>query len=188
MGMPLVPEVTELIVCELIYLEQSGFDIPVYMYINSFGTVKGNQQFGHEYQAMAVYDAMSFAGVPIYTLCVGTAWGEAALLLAAGVKGERSALPSSSIMIRQPIGRFQGQATLVEQRREALRRVKNQWNEVLARHTGQTFEQIEADVTHPKYFSPSEAIEYGIIDKVYKVQRKTKPQKKEEPKELEELE
>ncbi|KAH9776963.1 ATP-dependent clp protease proteolytic subunit-related protein 4 [Citrus sinensis] len=103
---------------------------------------------------------------PIFTLCVGNAWGEAALLLGAGAKGNRAALPSSTIMIKQPIGRIEGQATDVEIARKEIKNVKAELVKLYAKHFGKTPEQIEADIRRPKYFSPSEAVEYGIIDKV----------------------
>ncbi|GMY29906.1 ATP-dependent Clp protease proteolytic subunit-related protein 4, chloroplastic [Fagus crenata] len=110
-----------------------------------------------------VKGVLSVAGYvkpPIFTLCVGNAWGEAALLLAAGAKGNRSALPSSTIMIKQPIARFQGQASDIELARKEVKNVKAEL------HVGKSPEQIEEDIRRPKYFSPSEAVEYGIIDKV----------------------
>ncbi|KAJ6714922.1 ATP-DEPENDENT CLP PROTEASE PROTEOLYTIC SUBUNIT [Salix viminalis] len=103
---------------------------------------------------------------PIFTLCVGNAWGEAALLLAAGSRVNRSAIPSSTIMIKQPIGRFQGQVTDVELASKEIKNVKAELVNLLAKHIGKLPEEIEADTSRPKYFSPNEAVEYGIIDKV----------------------
>ncbi|THG15078.1 hypothetical protein TEA_008876 [Camellia sinensis var. sinensis] len=122
---------------------------------------------------------------PIFTLCVGNAWKEAALLLAAGAKGNRSALPSSTIMIKQPIARFQGQATDVDLARREVKNVKAELSgirkeapvnanyslsilkvKLYSKHIGKSPEEIEADIMRRKYFSPSEAVEYGIIDKV----------------------
>ncbi|PKI38124.1 hypothetical protein CRG98_041489 [Punica granatum] len=138
--MSLVPSVTELILAEFLYLQYEDAEKPIYLYINSTGTTKGGEKLGYETEAFAIYDVMRYVKPPIFTLCVGNAWGEAALLLAAGARGNRSALPSSTIMIKQ---------------------VK-----LFAKHIGKTEEQIEADIRRPKYFSPSEAVEYGIIDKV----------------------
>ncbi|XP_065630847.1 ATP-dependent Clp protease proteolytic subunit-related protein 4, chloroplastic [Quercus suber] len=109
---------------------------------------------------------MRYVKPPIFTLCVGNAWGEAALLLAAGAKGNRSALPSSTIMIKQPIARFQGQASDIELARKEIKNVKAELVNLLAKHVGKSPEQVDADIRRPKYFSPSEAVEYGIIDKV----------------------
>ncbi|KAK7251813.1 hypothetical protein RIF29_35355 [Crotalaria pallida] len=166
LGMSLVPSVTELILAEFLYLQYEDAEKPIYLYINSTGTTKGGEKLGYETEAFAIYDVMRYVKPPIFTLCVGNAWGEAALLLAAGAKGNRSALPSSTIMIRQPIGRFQGQATDVNLARKEVNNVKTELVNLYAKHMEKTPEQIEADIRRPKYFSPSEAVEYGIIDKV----------------------
>ncbi|PPD78944.1 hypothetical protein GOBAR_DD24128 [Gossypium barbadense] len=142
--MSLVPSVTELILAEFLYLQYEDEQKPIYLYINSTGTTKP----------------------PIFTLCVGNAWGKAALLLAAGATGNRSALPSSTKMIRQPIARFQGQATDVDLARKEVKNVKTELVKLYAKHMGKSTEQIEEDIRRPKYFSPSEAVEYGIIDKI----------------------
>ncbi|CDP08336.1 unnamed protein product [Coffea canephora] len=166
LGMSLVPSVTELILAEFLYLQYEDEQKPIYLYINSTGTTKDGEKLGYETEAFAIYDVMGYVKPPIFTLCVGNAWGEAALLLAAGAKGNRSALPSSTIMIKQPIGRFQGQATDVDLMRKEVKNVKAELVKLYSKHTGKSLEQIEADIRRPKYFSPSEAVEYGIIDKV----------------------
>ncbi|KAI3918615.1 hypothetical protein MKX01_041935 [Papaver californicum] len=166
MGMSLVPSVTELILAEFLYLQYEDDKKPIYLYINSTGTTKGGEKLGYETEAFAIYDVMRYVKPPIFTLCVGNAWGEAALLLAAGAKGNRSALPSSTIMMKQPIARFQGQASDIELARKEVKNVKTELVKLYARHTGKTAEQIEEDIQRPKYFSPSEAVEYGLIDKV----------------------
>ncbi|KAI3469030.1 hypothetical protein Pfo_025693 [Paulownia fortunei] len=166
LGMSLVPSVTELILAEFLYLQYEDEEKPIYLYINSTGTTKGGEKLGYETEAFAIYDVMRYVKPPIFTLCVGNAWGEAALLLAAGARGNRSALPSSTIMIKQPIARFQGQATDVELMRKEVRNVKAELVKLYAKHIGKSPEEIEADIRRPKYFSPSEAVEYGIIDKV----------------------
>ncbi|XVF13484.1 hypothetical protein REPUB_Repub08aG0211600 [Reevesia pubescens] len=166
LGMSLVPSVTELILAEFLYLQYEDAEKPIYLYINSTGTTKGGEKLGYETEAFAIYDVMGYVQPPIFTLCVGNAWGEAALLLAAGATGNRSALPSSTIMIRQPIARFQGQATDVDLARKEVKNVKAELVKLYAQHMGKSPEQIEEDIMRPKYFSPSEAVEYGIIDKV----------------------
>lgn len=166
LGMCLVPSVTELLLAEFLYLQYEDAEKPIYLYINSTGTTKNGEKLGYETEAFAIYDAMRYVKIPIYTLCVGNAWGEAALLLAAGAKGNRAALPSSTIMIRQPIGRFQGQATDVDIARKEIRNVKIEMVKLMARHIGKPIEEIARDIRRPKYFSPSEAVDYGIIDKV----------------------
>ncbi|GJN37936.1 hypothetical protein PR202_gb26937 [Eleusine coracana subsp. coracana] len=166
LGMCLVPSVTELMLAEFLYLQYEDAEKPVYLYINSTGTTKNGEKLGYETEALAVYDAMRYVKVPIFTLCIGNAWGEAALLLAAGAKGNRAALPSSTIMIKQPIGRFQGQATDVDIARKEIRNVKIEMVKLLSRHIGKPMDEIARDIRRPKYFSPSEAVDYGIIDKV----------------------
>ncbi|XP_062073873.1 ATP-dependent Clp protease proteolytic subunit-related protein 4, chloroplastic [Humulus lupulus] len=173
LGMSLVPSVTELILAEFLYLQYEDADKPIYLYINSTGTTKGGEKLGYETEAFAIYDVMGYVKPPIFTLCVGNAWGEAALLLAAGAKGNRSALPSSTIMMKQPIARFQGQATDVELARKEVNNVKTELVNLFAKHIGKSAEQIEADIRRPKYFSPSEAVEYGVIDKVIYNERST---------------
>ncbi|KAK4792517.1 hypothetical protein SAY86_022952 [Trapa natans] len=174
LGMSLVPSVTELILAEFLYLQYEDAEKPIYLYINSTGTTKGGEKLGYETEAFAIYDVMSYVKPPIFTLCVGNAWGEAALLLAAGARGNRSALPSSTIMIKQPIARFQGQATDIELARKEVKNVKAELVKLFAKHIGKTEEQIEADIRRPKYFSPSEAVDYGIIDKVLYNDRSSK--------------
>ncbi|KAM7491159.1 hypothetical protein LguiA_034080 [Lonicera macranthoides] len=166
LGMSLVPSVTELILAEFVYLQYEDDKKPIYLYINSTGTTKGDQKLAYDAEAFAVYDVMACIRSPIFTLCVGNAWGEAALILAAGSRGNRAALPSSSIMIKQPIARLQGQATDVNLWRRELANKKGEIVKLLAAHIGKTEEQIEEDIRRPKYFTPSEAVEYGIIDKV----------------------
>ncbi|KAG6496810.1 hypothetical protein ZIOFF_044685 [Zingiber officinale] len=174
LGMCLVPAVTELMMAEFLYLQYEDAKKPIYLYINSTGTTKGGEKSGYETEAFAIYDVMSYFSVvstryiktPIFTLCIGNAWGEAALLLAAGAKGNRAALPSSTIMIRQPIARFQGQASDVDIARKEISNVKAELVALYSRHIGKSQDQIEEDIRRPKYFSPSEAVEYGIIDKV----------------------
>ncbi|KAA8526001.1 hypothetical protein F0562_007899 [Nyssa sinensis] len=173
LGMSLVPSVTELILAEFLYLQYEDEEKPIYLYINSTGTTKGGEKLGYETEAFAIYDVMRYVKPPIFTLCVGNAWGEAALLLAAGSKGNRSALPSSTIMIKQPIARFQGQATDIELARKEVKNVKAELVKLYSKHIGKSPEQIEADIRRPKYFSPSEALEYGIIDKVLYNERST---------------
>nr|XP_010924329.1 ATP-dependent Clp protease proteolytic subunit-related protein 4, chloroplastic isoform X3 [Elaeis guineensis] len=124
LGMSLVPSVTELMLAEFLYLQYEDAEKPIYLYINSTGTTKGGEKLGYETEAFAIYDVMRYVKPPIFTLCVGNAWGEAALLLAAGAKGNRAALPSSTIMIKQPIARFQGQATDVDLARKEIKNVK----------------------------------------------------------------
>ena len=166
LGMSLVPAVTELIMAELLYLQYEDPEKSIYMYINSTGTTKDGEKLGYETEAFAIYDTMRYVKPPIFTLCVGNAWGEAALLLAAGSKGNRACLPSATIMLKQPIAQFRGQATDIDIARKEVRNVKEELVNLISRHTGQTAEKITEDIRRPKYFKPEEAVDYGIIDKV----------------------
>ncbi|GAB2296856.1 ATP-dependent Clp protease proteolytic subunit-protein 4, chloroplastic [Dionaea muscipula] len=171
LGMPISASVAELIIAELLFLEYDDYKKTIYMYINSTGTAKGERKYGYEATALAIYDIMSYIWPPIYTLCVGYAFGEAALYLAAGVKGHRAALPSSTMMIRQPTSWFQGQATDINLARKEVTFIKSALVNLYALHMGQTPKQIEADIERPKYFNPTEAIEYGIIDRVLHIEK-----------------
>ncbi|KAK8275627.1 hypothetical protein V6Z11_D10G149000 [Gossypium hirsutum] len=164
--MSLVPSVTELILAEFLYLQYEDEQKPIYLYINSTGTTKFLSFLTLFVVFLNTFFDRRYVKPPIFTLCVGNAWGKAALLLAAGATGNRSALPSSTKMIRQPIARFQGQATDVDLARKEVKNVKTELVKLYAKHMGKSTEQIEEDIRRPKYFSPSEAVEYGIIDKV----------------------
>ncbi len=164
--MSLVPSVTELILAELLYLQFEDAQKPIYMYINSTGTTKDGKKLGYDTEAFAIYDTIKYVKPPVHTICVGTAFGEAAMLLAAGAEGHRAALPSSTIMIKQNISMFRGQATDLEIARQETRNTKKQYVDILAKCCDKTTEQIEADIARPKYFTPYTAVEYGLIDKV----------------------
>ncbi|KAF3324724.1 ATP-dependent Clp protease proteolytic subunit-related protein 4 [Carex littledalei] len=166
LGLPLIPEVTEILIAQLIFLQEEDPQKPIYLYINSTGVVKNDPRLGYETEAFALYDIMRVIEPPIFTLCVGNAWGDAALLLAAGARGNRAALPSTSIMIKEPLCRFQGQASSSENARKEMKNMKNEMVHMLAKHTGQSPEKIEEDIKQPKYFTPTEAVKYGLIDKV----------------------
>jgi ATP-dependent Clp protease protease subunit len=167
LGMSLVPAVTELMLAELLYLQYDNPTRPIYMYINSTGVAKGAGKLGYEAEAFAIYDTMRYIKPPVFTVCVGTAFGEAAMLLAAGKSGNRAALPSATMMIRQPMQRFtQMQASDVDIYRNELRKTNGNVVSLLAKHTGHSEEKIATDVARPKYFNPYEAKEYGLIDTV----------------------
>jgi len=168
LGMPIDSSVAELLTAEFFVLLQEAPD-PIYFYINSTGIAKTNSKYGNEHEAIAVYSMMR--GVekfcPIYTLCIGNAFGEAALLLAAGSKGKRAALRSSTIMIRQPLQRLSGmQASDIAIYRRVTREKTAVMAKYLALNTGKTEEQIMQDFSRPRYFNPYEAVGYGIIDQV----------------------
>lgn len=167
LGMSLVPQVTELMLAELLYLQYDNPTRPIYMYINSTGVAKGAGKLGYEAEAFAIYDTMRFIKPEVATVCVGSAWGEAAMLLAAGAAGKRAALPSASIMIRQPMQRFaQMQATDIDIYRNEIRKTNAEVVRLLAKHTGHSEEKISKDIARPRYFDPYQAMEYSIIDRV----------------------
>jgi len=164
--MTLVPSVTELILAELLYLQYEDSNKPVQLYINSTGTSKDGQKYGYDTEAFAIYDTIQYIKPPVHTVAVGTAWGEAAMLLASGAKGHRSALPAASIMLKQPMSSYRGQASELEIHRQETRNTKAQMVEILARAINKTESEIEKDINRPKYFDAWGAKEYGIIDKV----------------------
>jgi len=164
--MSLVPSVTELILAELLYLQYEDASKPIYMYINSTGTTKDGKKLGYDTEAFAIYDTLRYVKPPVHTVCVGTAFGEAAMLLAAGAVGHRAALPSASLMIKQNVSAFRGQATDLEIARLETRNTKKQLVEILAQCCGKSEAEVEADIARPRYFTPHEAVDYGLIDKV----------------------
>jgi len=174
MGMSLVPAVTELMLAELLYLQYDNPNKPIFLYINSTGVGAGGDKLGYEAEAFAIYDTMRYIKPDVYTICVGNAFGEAAMLLAAGKAGNRAALPSASIMIRQPMQRFtQMQASDIDIYRNEIRKTNKNVTTLLARHIGKTEEEISKDIQRPRYFNPYEAVEYGIIDNVLEPEDET---------------
>ena len=154
-----VTEVTaNLIVAQLLFLESENPDKEISFYINSPG--------GSVSDGLAIYDTMEFIKPSVSTLCIGRAASMGALLLAAGAKGKRHCLPNSRVMIHQPMGGFQGQASDVEiHAREILNR-KAKLNEIFAKHTGQDIKTIERDTDRDNFLSAEQAVSYGIVDRV----------------------
>ena len=154
-----VNEVTaNLIVAQLLFLESDNPDKDISFYINSPG--------GSVSAGLAIYDTMQFIKPDVSTLCVGQAASMGALLLAAGTKGKRYALPNSRVMIHQPMGGFQGQATDIEIHAKEILYLRQRLNEILARHTGQDIKTIERDTERDNFFGAEEATKYGLVDKV----------------------
>jgi ATP-dependent Clp protease protease subunit len=154
-----VTEVTaNLIVAQLLFLESDNPDKDVSFYINSPG--------GSVSAGLAIYDTMQFIKPDVSTLCVGQAASMGALLLAAGAKDKRFALPNSRVMIHQPMGGFQGQASDVEIHAKEILYLKARLNEILAKHTGQKIETIEKDTDRDNFLSATQAVTYGLVDKV----------------------
>jgi len=165
LGAPLVPSVTELIVAQLLYLNYESSEKSVYMYINSPGTGSS-----FETDAFALADTMNYVGPDIETICIGTAFGTAAMLLASGKKGTRACLPNASIMLAQPRSMARGQASDIAIKAREVLTSRNTINSMIAEATGQPIEKVTQDSLRTKYLEPEEARLYGIVDKVLKSQ------------------
>ncbi len=147
-----------LIVAQLLYLESDNPEKDINIYINSPG--------GSVTAGMAIYDTMQFVKPDVATMCVGQAASMGALLLSAGAKGKRYALPHSRVMIHQPLGGFQGQASDIDIHAREILKMKDTLNRILQKHTGQDLETIEADTDRDKFMSSDDAREYGLVDEV----------------------
>jgi ATP-dependent Clp protease, protease subunit len=147
-----------LIIAQLLFLESEDPDKDVHLYINSPG--------GSVSAGLAIYDTMQYIRPDVSTICVGMAASMASVLLAAGAKGKRFALPHSRVMIHQPLGGAQGQATDIEIHAREILRIREEMNEILAHHTGQTPEQIQKDTERDHFMTAVEAEQYGLIDQV----------------------
>jgi ATP-dependent Clp protease protease subunit len=154
-----VTEVTaNLIVAQLLFLESDNPDKDISFYINSPG--------GMVSAGLAIYDTMQFVKPDVSTLCIGQAASMGSLLLAAGRKGKRFCLPNSRVMIHQPMGGFQGQASDVEIHAREILYLRSRLNEILAKHTGQDLKTIERDTDRDMFFSAEQSVSYGLVDKV----------------------
>lgn len=158
LGTPIDDYVASLICAQLLFLESENPEKEIYLYINSPG--------GAVTAGMAIYDTMQYISSPVATLCMGQASSMGALLLSAGQKGMRYALPHSRIMIHQPLGGFQGQATDIEIHAREILRMKQSLNGILANHTGQTVEKIAENTERDYFMGPEEALKFGIIDRI----------------------
>ncbi len=157
---PIVDEVANHIVAQLLYLESEDPERDISLYINSPG--------GSVTAGMAIYDTMQFIRPDVVTICLGQCASFAAILLAAGTKGKRFALPNSRLLIHQPLiyGGISGQTTDIKIQAEEMIRIREITSQILAKHTGQTFETIEHDVERDRFMSAMQAKEYGLIDEV----------------------
>jgi len=147
-----------LITAQLLFLEAEGPDKDIYMYINSPGGVVTS--------GMAIYDTMQYIRCDVSTLCVGQAASMGAHLLASGAPGKRYALPNARVMIHQPLGGFQGQATDIAIHAREILKLKEHMNEMMAKHTGQPLDKVNEDVERDYFLTAQEACDYGLIDKV----------------------
>ncbi len=155
---PVNDHVANLVVAQLLFLESENPDKDIFFYINSPG--------GSVSAGMAIFDTMNFIKPEVSTLCTGMAASMGAFLLAAGAKGKRFSLPNSKVMIHQPSGGSQGQATEIEIQAREILKTREQLNRILAERTGQPLERIERDTEHDYYMSAEECKDYGLIDKV----------------------
>lgn len=158
LGTPVTDEVANTVIAQLLFLESEDPDKDIHLYINSPG--------GLVTSGLAIYDTMQFLKAPVSTICVGQAASMGALLLAAGTKGKRYALPNARIMIHQPSGGAQGQASDIEIHAKEILKIRDRLNHILAKHTGQPIERIEKDVDRDRFLSAEEAKEYGLVDEV----------------------
>jgi ATP-dependent Clp protease protease subunit len=157
-GGPINDHVANLVIAQLLFLESEDPEKDIHLYINSPG--------GVVYSGLAIYDTIQYIRADVSTICVGMAASMAALLLAAGTKGKRYALPASRIMIHQPMGGAYGQASQIEIEAKEILYLKQLGNEILHKHTGQPIERIERDTDRDFYMSAQDAVEYGLIDGV----------------------
>ena len=155
---PVDDHTANLIVAQLLFLESENPDKDINLYINSPG--------GSVSAGLAIYDTMQFIKPDVSTMCVGQAASMGAMLLAAGAKGKRYCLPHSRVMIHQPLGGYQGQATDIEIHTREILKIRSQLNDLLAFHSGQSVETIAADTERDNFMSPAEAKEYGLIDEL----------------------
>ncbi len=155
---PVDDHMANLMIAQLLFLESEGPDKDIYLYINSPGGVVTS--------GLAIYDTMQYIRCDVSTLCVGQAASMGAHLLAAGTAGKRYALPNARIMIHQPLGGFQGQATDIEIHAREILKLKEHLNEMLARHTGQPLDKLSDDVERDYFLTADEAKAYGLVDDV----------------------
>ncbi|HRD01101.1 MAG TPA: ATP-dependent Clp protease proteolytic subunit [Candidatus Saccharicenans sp.] len=158
MGTEINDEVANLVVAQLLYLEAEGQDKEISIYINSPG---GNITAG-----LAIYDTMQFVSAPVATICLGQAASMAAVLLAAGRPGRRFSLPNARVILHQPFGGFQGQASDVAIQAKEILRMRETLNRILSSHTGQLIDRIQADIDRDFIMTPEQAKDYGLIDQV----------------------
>ena len=158
LGTPVEDTMASLVIAQLLFLEAEDSEKDIYLYINSPGGIITS--------GMGIYDTMQYIKPDVATICLGQAASMGAFLLAGGAKGKRSALPNSRIMIHQPMGGAEGQATDIKIQAEEIVRIKKQLNAILSKNTGQTIKKIEADTDRDNYLSSSEAKAYGLIDTI----------------------
>jgi ATP-dependent Clp protease protease subunit len=158
LGTPVDDNISNLIIAQLLFLEAEDPEKDINLYVNSPG--------GLVTAGLAIYDTIQYIKSPVSTICIGQAASMGALLLAAGAKGKRYALPNARVMIHQPMGGFQGQATDIDIHAREILKMRERLNEILAKHTGQPIEKIRTDTERDYFMSGEEAKTYGLIDEV----------------------
>ena len=158
LGTPIEDTMASLVIAQLLFLEAEDSDKDIYLYINSPGGIITS--------GMGIYDTMQYIKPDVATICLGQAASMGAFLLAGGTQGKRSALPNSRIMIHQPMGGAEGQATDIKIQAEEIVRMKKQLNTILSKNTGQTIKKIETDTDRDNYLTSKEAKNYGLIDTI----------------------
>jgi ATP-dependent Clp protease, protease subunit len=163
---PVEDQMANLIVAQLLFLESENPDKDIHLYINSPGGVVTS--------GLAIYDTMQFIKPDVSTICVGQAASMGAVLLAGGTKGKRFCLPHSRVMVHQPLGGFQGQASDIDIHAREILLIRERLNRILSHHTGQPIERIERDTDRDRFLSGEEAVAYGLIDSVLERRAETK--------------
>ncbi|MEA3351939.1 MAG: ATP-dependent Clp protease proteolytic subunit, partial [Chloroflexota bacterium] len=163
-GTSINDQVANTIVAQLLYLSKEDAEAPIQMYVNSPG--------GQVYAGLAIYDTMQMIANPISTVAVGVTASFGTVLLSAGMKGQRYALPHATIHMHQPVGGAQGQATDIEIQAQEILRLRERLNEILALHTGQSVEQIKEDTERDFWMSADEAKDYGLVDEILETPEK----------------
>jgi ATP-dependent Clp protease, protease subunit len=158
LGRPVDDDVANLVVAQLLHLEAAEPDRDISLYVNSPG---GSVDAG-----FAIYDTMRFIGPDVQTICVGMAMSMGSLILAAGADGKRFTLPNARILIHQPSGGFQGQSTDIGIHAEETLKLRARMEEIYSRHTGQPTERIHDDMERDRFFTPAQALEYGLVDRI----------------------
>jgi ATP-dependent Clp protease, protease subunit len=157
-GTPIDDQVANLVVAQLLHLESDDPDKDINMYVNSPG--------GQVYAGLAIYDTMQFVKPDVATTCVGVAMSMGSLILTGGAPGKRAALPNSRILIHQPSGGYEGKQADIEVHAREILELRKRTDEIYSQHTGQTVEQVHDDMERDRYFTPEQACEYGLIDRL----------------------
>ncbi len=158
LGSPITDDVANVVIAQLLFLEAEDPEKDIHLYLNSPG--------GEVSAGLGIYDAMQYVSAAVETICMGQAASMAALLLAGGAPGKRYALPHARVMIHQPLGGVQGQATDIQIHAEEILKIRRKMNEILAKHTGRDVSEVEKNTERDRFMSAQEALDYGIVDRI----------------------